>query len=51
MDVLVLATGTIRAIGAMVATVSIIYFLAGRRGGRLLAVLLHDGLLANIVFR
>ena len=24
---------------------------AGRRGGRLLAVLLHDGLLANIVFR
>ena len=26
-------------------------WLAGRRGGRLLAVLLHDGLLANIVFR
>ena len=26
-------------------------WLAGRRGGRLLAVLLHDDLLANIVFR
>ena len=33
------------------ATMAIRPWLAGRRGGRLLAVLLHDGLLANIVFR
>ena len=33
------------------ATMATRPWLAGRRGGRLLAVLLHDDLLANIVFR